>query len=170
VNERRGGTMARIFLSPISMFFYVFEKMLYLLLLSLLATASMIIATLLFQVPITINFQLILIFIIASLVYISIGILIGSISRSENTSLLTCLVVGFPLMFMSGAFSPPELMNQIVRTISQYLPLTLNISLIENITIYNTALDPTKLIIMICMIIIFYLLAVIMIRKKPTLK
>lgn len=170
VNERRGGTMARIFLSPISMFFYVFEKMIYLLLLSLLAIISMMIAAFLFQVPVTISLNLILIFIVASLVYISIGILIGSISKSENTSLLTCLVIGFPLMFLSGAFSAPELMSQIMRAISQNLPLTMHIEMLESLIIYSTGLDLQGLAMMAGMILVFYVLSVIMIKKKPTLK
>ncbi|MBW2964576.1 ABC transporter permease [Candidatus Woesearchaeota archaeon] len=170
VGERKGGTMARIFLSPISMFFYVFEKMVYLLLLCLLAVASMVIATLVFQVYTPVNLGLVVVFILASLVYISLGILIGAFSRSENTSLLTCLVIGFPLMFMSGAFSPPELMGKIVRTISQYLPLTLNIDLLENIAIYHTGLGIDKLVIMLVMAAVFYIAAVLLIRKSPTLK
>ncbi|MFC1742237.1 ABC transporter permease [Nanoarchaeota archaeon] len=170
VNERKGGTMARIFLSPISMFFYVFEKILYLLILSILAVFSMILATFLFHVTIPITLQLIAVFILASLVYISLGTLIGAFSKTENTSLLTCLVIGFPLMFMSGAFSPPELMGKAVRSISQYLPLTLNINLLENITIYNTGLDPTRIFMMAGMIIIFYMTAVLLIRRRPTLK
>jgi ABC-type multidrug transport system permease subunit len=170
VNERRGGTMARIFLSPLSMFFYVFEKMAYLLLLCLLAVLSMLLASLVFGVFITVNLNLFLVFIVASLVYISIGVLIGSVSKSENTSLLTCLVIGFPLMFLSGAFSPPEMMDKFMRIAAQYLPLSLNVSLLENITIYHTGIDPAKILIMVVMIAVFYLLSVIMIRKKPTLK
>jgi ABC-type multidrug transport system permease subunit/uncharacterized coiled-coil protein SlyX len=170
VNERRGGTMARIFLSPISMFFYVFEKMLYLLLLCIISVLSMLIASFVFGVHLPIGLGLVMVFIVASLAYVSIGILVGSVSKSENTSLLTCLVIGFPLMFLSGAFSPPELMSKAFRVVSQYLPLTLNISLLEKITIYNTGLDIAKLLTMACMILVFYLLAVVMIRKKPTLK
>jgi ABC-type multidrug transport system permease subunit len=170
VNERKGGTMARIFLSPISMFFYVFEKTLYLLNLCVLAIVSMFIAGLIFSVPIPLSLPLVIVLIIASLVYISIGVLIGAISKSENTSLLTCLVVGFPLMFLSGAFSPPELMGKIVRTISHYLPLTLNADLVEKITIYNTTIDLSSILIMVGMVIAFYLLSVLFIWKKPTLK
>lgn len=170
VNERRGGTMARIFLSPISMFFYVFEKIIYLLLLCMLAVVSMVIATFVFQVPIQLNLGLVVVFILASLVYISLGVLIGAFSKSENTSLLTCLVVGFPLMFMSGAFSPPELMGKVVRTISQYLPLTLNIDLLEKMTIYHTGIGMENLIVMLAMAVVFYIGAVLMIRKSPTLK
>ena len=170
VNERRGGTMARIFLSPISMFFYVFEKLIYLMLLGILASASMIIASLIFGVPMSFSIELALVLIVASLVYISLGILVGSFSKSENTSLLTCLVFGFPLMFMSGAFSPPELMGKVARFISQYLPLTININLLEKISIYHTGLDLHQLMIMGSMIIVFYLIAVVLIWKKPTLK
>ncbi|MBN1544773.1 ABC transporter permease [Candidatus Woesearchaeota archaeon] len=170
VNERRGGTMARIFLSPISMFFYVFEKMAYLLLLCMVAVLSMVLATLAFRVPLELSLDLFLVFIVASLVYIALGVMIGSFSKSENTSLLTCLVIGFPLMFLSGAFNPPELMDKFMRVASQYLPLTLNINLLEKITIYRTGMDPAKLLVMVGMIAVFYVLAVLMIRKKPTLK
>jgi len=170
VNERKGGTMARIFLSPISMFFYVFEKMLYLLHLCVLAIVSMFIASIIFSVHIPISFPLALVLIVASLVYITLGILIGAMSKSENTSLLTCLVVGFPLMFLSGAFSPPELMGRVARTVTQYLPLTINTDLVEKITIYNTTIDMTSLLILIGMTVVFYLLAVLFIWKKPTLK
>ncbi|MBW2971641.1 ABC transporter permease [Candidatus Woesearchaeota archaeon] len=170
VNERRGGTMARIFLSPISMFFYVFEKMIYLLILCIVAVLSMIVATLAFRIPVTVNAELFLVFVVASLVYISLGILVGSFSKSENTSLLTCLVIGFPLMFMSGAFNPPELMDKFMRVATGYLPLTLNINLLESITIYHTGMDLAKLLILACMIVVFYVLAVLMIRRKPTLK
>ncbi|MBI5881227.1 ABC transporter permease, partial [archaeon] len=143
---------------------------LYLLLLCMLTVISMVLAALVFKVPLPVSLDLTLVFIVASLVYISIGVLIGSFSKSENTSLLTCLVIGFPLMFLSGAFSPPELMSKAFRVASQYLPLTLNVSLLEKITIYHTGLDMTKLVIMAGMILVFYLLAVVMIRKKPTLK
>jgi ABC-type multidrug transport system permease subunit len=170
VNERKSGTMARIFLSPISMFFYVFEKIIYLLVLCTMAIFSMILATLVFGVFIKVGIELVIVLIIASLTYITIGILIGAISKSENTSLLTCLVVGFPLMFLSGAFSTPELMNKIIRTAAQYLPLTLNIDIFEKITIYGVGLDITKILIMTGMIVIFYLFSVVMIWKKPTLK
>jgi ABC-2 type transport system permease protein len=152
------------------MFFYVFEKMLYLLLLCIISVLSMLIASFVFGVHLPIGLGLVMVFIVASLAYVSIGILVGSVSKSENTSLLTCLVIGFPLMFLSGAFSPPELMSKAFRVVSQYLPLTLNISLLEKITIYNTGLDIAKLLTMACMILVFYLLAVVMIRKKPTLK
>ncbi|MBW2967241.1 ABC transporter permease [Candidatus Woesearchaeota archaeon] len=170
VNERRGGTMARIFLSPISMFFYVAEKMLYLLLLAALAVLSMIGATYLFGVGVELSLELFIVFLVAALVYIAIGVFVGAMSKSENTSLLTCLVIGFPLMFLSGAFNPPELMDQYMRVLSQYLPLSLNVNLIEKLTIYHTGIDVSQILVLVGVFVVFYLLSVLMIRKKPTLK
>lgn len=170
VNERKGGTMARIFLSPLSMMFYVFEKIAYLLILCIAAIVSMLVASLIFGVMLPLSAGAILVLLIASLVYISMGVLVGAMSKSENTALLTCLVVSFPLMFMSGAFSPPELMDKFIRTIAHYLPLTLNVNLLESITLYNTSMNPLNLIIMLAMLVIFYGLAVIIIKAKPTLK
>ncbi len=170
VGERKGGTMARIFLSPISMFFYIFEKMLYLLLLSLVAFGSMVAAVLLFDVSVSFSIEVLLIAIVAGLAYTAIGVLIGSISKSENTSLLTCLVVGFPLMFLSGAFSPPELMGKFWRVATEYLPLTLNVNLLERVMIYKTGIDAGMLWTLIGLTVVLYLLSVWMIKRKPTLK
>jgi ABC-type Na+ efflux pump permease subunit len=170
VNERRGGTMARIFLSPVSMFFYLFEKMIYLLLLSVIAFGSMLVATLVFAAPMEVSLQLIIVFVVASLAYVAIGILIGALSKSENTSLLTCLVVGFPMMFMSGAFNPPELMSRVMRAIGSYLPLTLHVNLVERITVYRTMVDASALFILLAMAVVLYLAAALIIRRKPTLK
>lgn len=170
VGERKSGTMARIYLSPISMFFFVFEKIIYLLLLGILSFISMIAAVVMFGVPFRFSGELVIIAITASLAYISIGILIGALSKTENTSLLTCLVVGFPLMFLSGAFSAPELMSKMWRVISNYLPLTINVNLWEKVMIYNTGIDKTGINLLLGITIVFYLLAVWRIRTKPTVK
>jgi ABC-type multidrug transport system permease subunit len=170
VNERKGGTMARIFLSPLSMFFYIFEKMIYLLLLCAASIVAMLIAGLIFGAPLHISFPVVVVLLVASSLYISIGVFIGSVSKSENTALLTCLVVSFPLMFMCGVFSPPELMDKFIRVVAAYLPLTLNINLLESITLYKAGFDMFSLFLMLAMLLVFYLAAVFIIRKKPTLK
>jgi ABC-type multidrug transport system permease subunit len=170
VNERKGGTMARIFLSPLSMFFYIFEKMVYLLLLCVVSIAAMLFAGLIFGAPMQISFGVIVVLMVASLLYISIGVFIGSVSKSENTALLTCLVISFPLMFMCGVFSPPELMDRFIRIIAAYLPLTLNINLLESITLYKAGFDLFSLFLMLAMLVVVYMVSVLVIRKKPTLK
>ncbi|MFC1723822.1 ABC transporter permease, partial [Nanoarchaeota archaeon] len=170
VGERKSGTMARIFLSPVSMAFFIFEKMLYLLILSVLALGSLVLATVMFGVNFSLTSGFIIIGLVAAWLYVSIGVLIGSLSKSENTSLLTCLVVGFPLMFLSGAFSPPELMSQLIRGIAKYLPLTLNIAGWEKVMIYGTGVDWTGVYVMLGMTLVFYILSVLMIKRKPTLK
>ncbi|MBI4738202.1 ABC transporter permease [Candidatus Woesearchaeota archaeon] len=170
VNERKSGTMARIFLSPITMFLFIFEKAVYLFVLSLLELVSMFIAIAVFGVDITFSIDVLIILLVAAVLYLMMGIFIGAISKSENTALLTCLVVAFPLMFLSGAFSPIELMTGIYRALSPYLPLTTHINALEKVMIYGTGLDANALNLMAGMIIIFYILSVLIIRKMPTLR
>ncbi|MBI5398020.1 ABC transporter permease [Candidatus Woesearchaeota archaeon] len=170
VNERKSGTMARIFLSPITMFLFIFEKAVYLFALCLLELFSMFVAIAVFRVGVVWSAEMLLLMFFASALYLMMGIFIGAISKSENTALLTCLVVAFPLMFLSGAFSPIELMTGIYRTLSPYLPLTIHIGALEKVMIYGTGLDTNALKLMAGMIAVFYVLSVLIIRKIPTLR
>lgn len=170
VNERRAGTMARIFLSPITMFLFIFEKAVYIFALCLLELVSMFVAIKTFGVDIRFSGEMILLLLVASVLYLMMGVFIGAISKSENTALLSCLVVAFPLMFLSGAFSPIELMTGIYRSLSPYLPLTIHINALENVMIYGTGLDQGALQLMGMMIVVFYILSVLIIRKYPTLR
>jgi ABC-type multidrug transport system permease subunit len=170
VNERKAGTMARVFLSPITMFLFIFEKALYLLALCSLEFISMLVAIFVFKVDVTYTFDFFVIMLVAAVLYLMMGILIGAISKSENTALLTCLVIAFPLMFLSGAFSPIELMTGIYRSLSPYLPLTIHIDALEKVMIYGTGLDMGAIYLMCGMILVCYLASVLIIRKYPTLR
>jgi len=170
VTERKSGTMARLFLSPISMFFFVLEKMLFLCLLCAVQIVSMLFAAWVFGVGVSLSLNFVIIMLVAALMYVSIGVFIGAVSKSENTALLTSLVISFPLMFMSGVFSAPELMSKFLREASAYLPLTLHIGALEKILIYRTLLDVNGLIWMGGIALFFYLVSVFLIRRTPMIK
>jgi len=53
-----------------------------------------------------------------------IGLLIASIARSEQTALVIANLVYFPMIFLTGATVPLELMPDGMRAISDVLPLT----------------------------------------------
>lgn len=169
VAERKAGTMARIFLSPISMFFYIFEKIGYLFVLSVIQLISIYITIRLFSIPLQLSIDLAAMLIVSSVLFITLGITIGTFSRSENTALLISLVMGLPMMFMTDLFSPPELMTEITKTVTQYLPLSLSVEGIENIVIYGSAISPELIVKMMGIAFLLYLLSTFFIYRKPTL-
>lgn len=54
----------------------------------------------------------------------SIGVLIASVFRSAKTAIAVANIVYFPMLFLSGASVPIELMPDGVRKVAQALPLT----------------------------------------------
>ncbi|GAA1560158.1 ABC transporter permease [Dactylosporangium maewongense] len=60
-----------------------------------------------------------------------IGLLIASIARSEQTALVIANLVYFPMIFLTGATVPLELMPDWMRKISDALPLTYAIDALQ---------------------------------------
>lgn len=60
-----------------------------------------------------------------------IGLLIASIARSEQTALVVANLVYFPMIFLTGATVPLEIMPDGMRAISDALPLTYAIEALQ---------------------------------------
>lgn len=71
---------------------------------------------------------LILGFIVSGLSIFSIGLTIAAVSKNAKVSQALGMVVGFPMMFLSGAGMPLEMMPTAIKEISKYLPLSYSVS------------------------------------------
>lgn len=168
VSERRSGTMARNFLSPISTLFFLFEKTVYLLVLSAIQLVSMTLTSYILGVPIAWSLSLFIVALVVSFSFISLGILIGSFSKTENTALLTSLVLGLPMLFLSGLFFPFEIMPAIMRTIGSYLPLTLSIANLNRILVYGLSLHWYSLGLLFVISLVLFFAAAFLMHRRPT--
>lgn len=72
--------------------------------------------------------------------FLTIGLLLGAFSRSENTAILASIAIGLPMLFLCGLLFPTELMPSIMRVISSVLPLTYGIDAMRNIVVYSMTL------------------------------
>lgn len=54
----------------------------------------------------------------------SVGTLIASLARSENAALVIANLVYFPMIFLTGATLPREIMPELMRRVSDALPLS----------------------------------------------
>ena len=56
------------------------------------------------------------------------GLIIGLISENEGIAILFSLMISFPLMLLSGIFSPIQIMPNFIQSISKILPLSYQIN------------------------------------------
>lgn len=62
--------------------------------------------------------------VLGAVTFLSIGYVIASFAKTEDTANTLASVVQFPLMFLSGIFFPIEFMPQWLRPVAAFLPLT----------------------------------------------
>ena len=72
-------------------------------------------------------------FILCSLAFYSLGYLIASLAPTARIAQTVGMVIFFPIMFLSGAGMPLQLLPENMRQISNYLPLTYLVRLIQGL-------------------------------------
>lgn len=70
----------------------------------------------------------------------SIGFLIASLAPNVKTANLVCTIVYFPMLFLSGATVPYEIMPKGLRLFSDFFPLTQGIKMLKGAVL---GLDPS---------------------------
>ena len=70
--------------------------------------------------------------------FISIGVVIAIYSESEATAFLASLVVGLPLLFLSGILFPFEFMPSSIALIGQAFPLTQAVLSMQSVILYKS--------------------------------
>lgn len=144
VKEKHGGTLARVYTSQVNRFEYAVMKVLsYTALLIPIAILLALIASLfynMFQVSdLSTWFYVLQALVLLILAFVSLGVLIAIYSESEATAFLACLVVGLPLLFMSGLLFPFEFMPPLVATIGLSSPLTQAIVSMQATLLYHSS-------------------------------
>ncbi|MBI2148074.1 ABC transporter permease [Candidatus Woesearchaeota archaeon] len=168
VNERKTGTLARTLLSPTSIPTFLLSKIIFFTIICFIEIIVMIIVTRLFGVKIPINLQIILIFLVSSINFIVIGLILGSLSNSENAALLSSLVIALPMFFLSNLFFPFEIMPKFMKSVGSNLPLTLSINNIDKIITYSTSIELSEVLKLIIIFIVLSILTHLIIKRKPT--
>jgi ABC-2 type transport system permease protein len=124
VRERERGTMEQLLVTPIRVGEMFVAKTVPTLLVNLLAIAPALVVVRLFDVPIRGN---LVTFVVLAAVFqlsaIAFGVFIASISRTLQQALLLAFFGLFPVMFLSGTFTPIESMPAFLQTVSLASPL-----------------------------------------------
>lgn len=172
VDERRSMTMFRTLLSPLPLWLNLLQKLLFIVALCGLQIALMSAVVLALGARYSLAgglwWQLLAALLAASALFASLGFLIGSLSKSENTALLSSLVLAIPMMFLSGLLFPLEGMSLAMSRVAFWSPLTLAVTSIERVLIYRTGLDPALLAVQAGIAIAAFLLASLFLSRNPS--
>ncbi|MGB2825245.1 MAG: ABC transporter permease, partial [Thermoplasmata archaeon] len=92
--------------------------------------------------------------------FVSMGMLLGIVIRDPESGAAAANAIGFPMMFLSGAFFPLESMPEYLQLISKALPLTyLNEGLRDTMVYSNNESALVNLAVVVVLGLVFFVLA-----------
>ena len=74
-------------------------------------------------------------FVLSSLSFFGLGFILASILRTARTAQIVGMVLLYPMLFLSGAGFPRELLPEAIRKVSTFLPLTYVVNLLRGLWI-----------------------------------
>ena len=143
VKEKYGGTLARVYVSQVNRFKYAAVKVLsYSIVLLPEAILLTLIASVFYNAfPVSdLNawFYVTQALALLVLAFVSAGVLIAIYAESEATAFLASLVIGLPLLFLSGLLFPFEFMPPLISNLGILSPLTQAILSMQATLLYNS--------------------------------
>ncbi len=103
---------------------------------------------------------LILILFIVCTLFILIGMFIGFVFKSEETSTLGAISIGSLLLFFSNAILPIETLPSYISSIAKYNPFVISESILKKIMLFGSGLSvvSVQILMLVIFIIIFFVL------------
>ena len=90
-----------------------------------------------FGAHITLTVWLTPFFILGPMMFCSLGMLVGTITKSVETASVLGNIITFPMMFLSGTFFPISIMPDYLRTVAHGLPLFYIVEGLNNVMVYG---------------------------------
>ena len=93
-------------------------------------------------------------FVLSSLSFYSLGFVLAAVMPNARTAQVVGMVIFYPMLFLSGAGMPLELLPDRVRKISKFLPLTHVVTLLRGLWIGNAwSQHYTEVIVLSCLLV-----------------
>ncbi|MCJ2533442.1 MAG: ABC transporter permease [Candidatus Thermoplasmatota archaeon] len=92
--------------------------------------------------------------------FVSMGMLLGVVVKDPESGAAAANAIGFPMMFLSGAFFPLEIMPSYLQTVAKVIPLTyLNEGLRDTMVYANNESALMNLAVLVVIALVFFVLA-----------
>jgi ABC-2 type transport system permease protein len=122
---KRRGIIKRLSITPLTKLDWIIGNVLSQTLLNLILTGIMIgFGWILYNVRIIPDALSIIMILLGSIMFSGIGMLLSGVIKDVEAASAVGNAIAFPMMFLSGAFFPLELMPSFIQTIAKVLPLT----------------------------------------------
>ncbi|MCH4814261.1 MAG: ABC transporter permease [Saccharolobus sp.] len=140
----RDRIIERLATSPLKSYEWVISLIIYVIIITLISTAAVIILGILFGFIPIIGIEFLGFLVISTLLFGGLGAIIYGLTPKDKIFLseIVANVLVFPLMFLSNAFFPPNVYPPIVRIFVEYQPLSVIITIIRDLIVYGVSPNP----------------------------
>lgn len=90
-----------------------------------------------FGAHLSFSFEILPFLLIGPFLFVSIGMLVGTVSKSVESAAVVGNLITFPMMFLSGTFFPVATMPSYLQNVAHVLPLFYVIDGLNNVMIYG---------------------------------
>ena len=149
-------------LTPLTKMEWLASKVLFYVLLSTASFLLMVaVGVFAFGAHVVLSLWLIPFLILGPMLFASLGMLVGTVSKNTETAGVVGNLITFPMMFLSGTFFPISLMPTYLQYFAHFLPLFYIIDGLNGVMIYsNYAQAAIDLIVVTIITIVFFVTAV----------
>jgi ABC-2 type transport system permease protein len=125
-------------LTPLTKGEWLTSKILWYILLAFASFALMVlIGVEIFGANVQLSLWIVPFLILGPLFFVSLGMLVGSVTKSQESAGVIGNIITFPMMFLSGTFFPVSEMPQYLQNIARVLPLYYIIDGLNSVMVYN---------------------------------
>ena len=124
-------------LTPLTKMEWLASKVLWYIVLTTISFLLMVtVGILMFGAHVTLTVWLIPFLILGPMLFASLGMLVGTVTKNPETAGVIGNIVTFPMMFLSGTFFPISMMPQYLQSIAHVLPLYYVVEGLNNVMVY----------------------------------
>lgn len=149
-------------LTPLTKTEWLLSKIIWYILLTILSFVLMSVTGIaVFGAHISFTWGIVPFLLLGPFLFVSLGMLVGTVSNSPESAALVGNLITFPMMFLSGTFFPVSTMPMYLQSVAHVLPLFYLIEGLNNVMIYgNYAPAYTDLAILLVISLVIFGLAV----------
>ncbi|AOL16267.1 ABC transporter [Sulfolobus sp. A20] len=165
----RDRLIERLATSPLKSYEWVLSLVIYVIIITIISMLVIIILGIIYGFIPLISLTFILVLVISTLFFSSLGTVIYGLTPKDKIFLseVVANVLVFPLMFLSNAFFPSYVYPPIARVFIEYQPLSIIITDIRDLTIYNTLPNLLEIIvILILALVLLYISSYKLLRLR----
>jgi ABC-2 type transport system permease protein len=125
-------------LTPLRKMEWLASKVIWYIILSAISFVLLVaVGVLLFDAHMTLTLWLIPFLILGPMLFSSMGMLVGTVTKSVESASVLGNIITFPMMFLSGTFFPISTMPQYLQTFAHVLPLYYIVEGLNNVMVFG---------------------------------